>query len=100
MQAFYDAEFHREQGITEADWLQMLPGAAGPDALQLTAPGQARVVIGDGALHLAWRVLPPRQIALIRLPRLGVHYRFEGLPDDARQTFMKRFDLYIQRGGG
>jgi hypothetical protein len=44
--------------------------------------------------------MPVRQIALIRLPRLAVHYRFEGLPDDARQVFMKRFDLYIQRGGG
>jgi hypothetical protein len=100
VQAFYDADFHREQGITEADWLQMLPGAVGPDALQLTAPGHARVAIGDGTLHLAWRVMPVRQIALIRLPRLAVHYRFEGLPDDARQVFMKRFDLYIQRGGG
>lgn len=100
MQARYAPEFQREQGITEADWLQMLPGAVGSHVLHRPGPGQARVAIGDGTLHLAWRVMPVRQIALIRLPRLGVHYRFEGVPDDVRQTFMKRFDLHIQRGGG
>ena len=99
MQAHYDAEFHREQGITEADWLQLLPRAAQDHALKM-AEGQAEIAIDSGRLVLAWRVMPPRQIALIRLPRLAVHYRFEGLADADRQVFMKRFDLTIQRGGG
>lgn len=99
MQAHYDAEFHREQGITEADWLQLLPRGALGHALAL-ADGRAEITIGTGRLHLAWAVLPPRQIALVRLPRLAVHYRFDGVPDAARQAFMKRFDLTIQRGGG
>lgn len=99
MQAHYDAEFHREQGITEADWLQLLPRAAQGHALTL-GEGRAEIAVGSGALHLSWTVMPLRQIALIRLPRLAVHYRFEGLGDAERQAFMKRFDLAIQRGGG
>ena len=39
-------------------------------------------------------------IALVRLPRLHVEFRFEGLEADQRFAFMKRFDLYMQRGGG
>jgi hypothetical protein len=99
MQAHYAAEFHREQGITEADWLQLLPRAAQGHALTL-ADGRAEIAIGNGALHLNWTVMPLRQIALIRLPRLAVHYRFEGVGDAERHAFMKRFDLTIQRGGG
>jgi hypothetical protein len=100
VQAYYEAAFEREQGSTEAEWLQRLPGAAGEHALALSSPGRAVVTIGSGRLCLAWTVLPPRQIALIRLPRVQVSYRFEGVADDVRQRFMKRFDLYIQRGGG
>lgn len=99
MQPHYDAEFHREQGITEADWLQLLPRAASGHALTLV-DGQAQIAIGRGRLHLGWTVMPPRQIALIRLPRLAVRYRFEGVDSAERQAFMKRFDLTIQRGGG
>ena len=45
-------------------------------------------------------MLPPRQIALIRLPRLAVSFKFAGVADEVRHAFMKRFDLYMQRGGG
>jgi hypothetical protein len=31
---------------------------------------------------------------------LQVSFRFAGISEEARQTFMKRFDLYMQRGGG
>lgn len=91
--------FQREHGSTEAEWLAQLPGAVGPHALQL-APGQARVQIGTGELHLQWCVKPPRQIALMRLPRLAVRYHFDGVPDDVRHRFMHHFDRCMQRGGG
>ncbi len=100
MQGHYPAEFHREQGFTEADWLQCLPGAVRGCPLALGAPGHATVQIGSGQLHLSWQVRPPRQIALMRMPVLATHYRFEGVADDQRQAFMKFFDLYTQRGGG
>ena len=100
MQSHYPAEFRREQGFTEADWLACLPGALRGCPLALDGPGRATVQIGAGWLHLAWRVLPPRQIALMRIPVLAAHYRFDGVDDDQRQIFMKFFDLYTQRGGG
>ena len=62
--------------------------------------GQVRVQIGEGHLQLQWHTLPPRVIALLRLQRLAVSFVFEGVQEDARQSFMKRFDLTMQRGGG
>lgn len=100
MQGHYPVEFHREQGFTEADWLQCLPGAVAGRPLSIDAPGVATVVIGQGRLHLSWQVLPPRRIALMRMPVLATHYRFDNVPDADRQAFMKFFDLYTQRGGG
>lgn len=99
MQAHYPPEFDREVGCTEAEWLMWLPAAIG-DWPTLQAPGAWQVAIDGGSLALTWHPLPPRRIALIRLPRLAVSFCFEGVPDDLRHTFMKRFDLYMQRGGG
>jgi hypothetical protein len=41
-----------------------------------------------------------RGSAMFKLPILHVSFRFEGLDDAQRYAFMKRFDLYMQRGGG
>lgn len=93
--------FEREHGCTEAEWLQQLPGAVGAHALELDAPaGRGCVAIGDGELQLHWQVLPPRQIALIRLPRLLVRYRFSGVDAEARNRFLRYFFLFMQKGGG
>jgi len=94
-------QFSREQGCTPAEWERDLPGAVTPHAMDRPAPGQATVQLqGGGCLHLLWQVLPPRQIALVRLPRLQVHFRFEQVDAGARSAFMRRFDLFLQRGGG
>jgi hypothetical protein len=99
VQSHYPPSFEREMGCTEREWLSWLPGAVREHALTLTS-GQAGVAIGSGRLLLHWQTLPPRQIALARFPRLAVKFRFEDLDDTARQTFMRYFDLYMQRGGG
>ena len=39
-------------------------------------------------------------MARLHLPRLVVHFRFAGVDEGQRYAFMKRFDLYMQRGGG
>lgn len=104
--------FEREHGCTDAEWRGWLPGAVGPHALSVPGgeggrdapggPGAARacIALAQGRLHLAWQTLPPRRIALISMPRMTVRYRFEGVPPEARQAFMRYFDLYMQRGGG
>lgn len=92
--------FEREHGCTVAEWLAWLPLAVGPHPLRQDAADVARVVIGDGTLELRWQALPPRVIALLRMPRLRVSYRFEGVAAAERAAFMRRFDLHMQRGGG
>jgi hypothetical protein len=99
VQAHYPADFKREMGCTEAELLMWLPGAVNACPLQLM-PRSAEVAIGGGRLELAWRELPPRQIALLRMPRLAISFHFEGVAEVERQRFMRYFDLYTQRGGG
>jgi hypothetical protein len=99
MQSAYAARFEREMGCTEQEWLRWLPAAIGECEWRLVAT-QARVNIGAGCLTLHWRTGEPRVIALMRMPRLHVSFHFEGLDAQQRLSFMKRFDLYMQRGGG
>jgi hypothetical protein len=99
MQAYYPAEFRREMGCTEAELLMWLPGAVNGRPVTLL-PRAARIAVDGGRLELAWHELPPRQIALLRMPRLAISFRFEGLDEAQRQDFMRYFDLYTQRGGG
>jgi hypothetical protein len=99
VQSSYDERFEREMGCTEADWLRWLPAAVGDNHWKLQEHA-AGVRIGDGALGLKWQVGEPRVIGLVKMPRLLVSFRFAGLDAAQRYAFMRRFDLYMQRGGG
>jgi len=97
--SFYPQRFEREMACAEREWLAWLPAAIGCHRYVLQ-PGSARIFFDTGELRLNWQVLEPRAMALIRLPRLQTTFEFHGVTDDARQAFMRRFDLYMQRGGG
>ena len=99
MQADYPASFERDTGGTEAEWLLRLPGACGSNPLRVEDAG-AVVLIGSGRLFLSWRELPQRRIALMCMARMTIGFRFEGVSDEAREAFMRYFDLYMHRGGG
>ena len=99
MQSSYAEQFQRDMGCTEAEWLGWLPAAMG-DCPWQHAGQTAVATIGAGRLHLRWQVMPPRVIALMRMPVLQVNFALEGLDAQERYAFMKRFDLYMQRGGG
>lgn len=99
MQSHYAGRFTREMGCTEAEWLRWLPAAIGERAWQRDGQ-RALVDVPPGRLVLRWQVLPPRVIALVRMPVLQVDFEFEALSDEQRLAFMRRFDLYMQRGGG
>jgi hypothetical protein len=57
-------------------------------------------VVYAGRLRIEWRVQASRAIALMRIPRLWVRFEFVELTQEERYRFMRRFDLYMQRGGG
>jgi hypothetical protein len=99
MQSHYPAQFDREMGCTTTEWLGWLPAAMG-DVPWQQQEGKANARFSAGSLQITWRAGEPRRIALFKIPRLLVSFRFEGLDDAQRYTFMKRFDLYMQRGGG
>lgn len=99
VQSFYPERFERDMATTEAEWLQRLPLAIGAQAFARDGAG-VRVSLGKGALQISWQPLPPRVIALLRMPRLAVQFVFEGVDADTRLQFMQRFDLTMQRGGG
>lgn len=99
VQSHYPERFERDMATTEAEWLQRLPGAMGPHTWRRQDRGVS-VQIEGGTLHIDWHDLPARRIALLRLPRLGVRFVFEGVSEPARENFMRYFDLYMQRGGG
>ena len=85
---------------TEAEWLAWLPKAMGEHDWQRSDQTVQVRLQGGGRLHIAWKILPPRTIALMRLPRMGMTFRFEEADEQARLQFMRRFDLTTQRGGG
>lgn len=99
MQSHYPERFERDMGCTEADWQRWLPAAIGEHPWRQDGT-QATVDLPGGVLVLRWAVQPPRVIALVRLPVLRVGFAFESVDADQRRRFMKRFDLYMQRGGG
>ena len=84
MQTDYPAQFERDMGCTEAEWVAWMPRAIGAHAWQQQA-AQITVQVGSG---------------LLRMPRLLVRFEFEGVDAAGRQAFMRPFDLSLQRGGG
>jgi len=99
MQSYYPEQFEREMACLEVDWLRWLPAAVGDQFWKLHQ-GSAGVRLGDGALGLKWQQAAPRVIGLVQMPVLKVSFRFAGVDEVLRHSFMKRFDLYMQRGGG
>lgn len=100
MQAHYPAHFERDMSCTESDWLQRLPAALGEVPWQ-RAGTQLLAEIAGGRLTLTWQCAPDRPLSsLVRMPRLWAQFDFVGVDDESRHRFMKRFDLYMLRGGG
>jgi hypothetical protein len=99
VQSFYPEAFERDMGCTELEWLGWLPDALGDNAWERKA-SCVQAVIGSGNLQIDWQTASPRVLGLFRIPRLLVRFGFVGLTEAERFVFMKRFDLYMQRGGG
>jgi hypothetical protein len=63
--------------------------------------GDLHTVLSDqGTVEIALSELPPRRIASIVLPVLGVRFRFVAMDQAQWSAFLAYFDHYTRRGGG
>lgn len=98
-QAIAPFEFSWDMSISRGEFERCLPAAVGH--VSYVTSGDVFAYCADGR---AWRItlepLPDRVIALLRLPRHRVSFRFEGYDDAARAAWLERFQRHFQRGGG
>ena len=99
MQSSYAEVFTREMGCSLNEWHGWLPNAIGDHPWTLS-DSSADIRFSGGGLRIDWQVGAPRVIALASIPRLIVTFTFTNQDAAQRYTFMRRFDLYMQRGGG
>ena len=96
-------KIERIMGCSAAELLGWLPRALPGAVLALESDSEAgccRASFEDGHLLIEWRVLDPRQIAMLRVPRLNVCFTYSGLEDARRRMVQTFFDRATQRGGG
>lgn len=86
----------KEMALTRAEFLRLLPGAAGGAPVREEG-GVFRV--GD-ALEIALDPRPPRRLGLFEIPVMRVTLRFHGWTDEDAWAFVRRFDRAFQKGGG
>jgi len=91
----------RRMSISAAEFLRQLERALDGLCWRRTAPGEAKVEVTGGHLVLHWQPAPPRRLGRLSLPVLELTLTFPpACPEAARNTFLQRFDLAFQRGGG
>jgi len=94
-----DHELYREMGCTRDEFLRWLPGAT--RSAPIISNGDLHSVLSDhGTVEISISELPPRRIASIVLPVLGVRFRFVAMEEAQWSAFLKYFDHYTRRGGG
>ena len=85
----YDATTSRE------DFVRLLPAATGCAGYRPS---------GDEFIGEGWRIrlrpLPPLAIGMVRLERHRIEIEFDGLSEQAQDSFMRHFSIHYQRGGG
>ena len=93
---------NRQMGCTVEELLYWLPAATDQKIFQVNKRlDGALISFSEDGIELNINLGIPRKIALLVIPVLNVTFEFGSnwskLDVDA---FMKRFDLYTQRGGG
>lgn len=95
--------FTRTMGCNGDELAGWLPRALPAASLAIAgdaACGSCRASYPDGELLIEWHGLAPRQIALLRVPRLEVRFSYSGLEAARREAIQLYFDRATQRGGG
>ncbi|MEW6514261.1 MAG: hypothetical protein AB1443_09680 [Pseudomonadota bacterium] len=93
-----DERLVRDMATTEQEFRQGLLFAF-PEGVT-EAAGMFRIDYAGAAMEIVIAPLPPRVIALLRLPRLEVRIRFTAGTTEQQQAMLARMDRAMQRGGG
>jgi hypothetical protein len=86
-------------GISHAEFWRTLPRALERQTYEILGD---KVTITDAQSTLEIRLSPEhsRKLGALVLPVTNVHFTFKGYNSSEVESFMQRFDLYFQRGGG
>ena len=94
-----DDVFEREMGLTHREFFRTLPAAVGEQAYVVDG-STITVTLNTGRLVITLAPESVRRIASARIPKTDVHFSFENVPADEKQSFLLYFDKRFQRGGG
>lgn len=89
----------RVMACTPADLARWLVELTGSDH-GLGRTGTAELVLDWGVLTIEAAPMPPRRVALLRLPQLDVRFRYDPAFRDQARAWITHFDHHTQRGGG
>jgi hypothetical protein len=89
----------RVMACTRDDLRRWLVELTGSDH-GLATFGIAEVPLAWGVLRIEARPMPPRSVALLRLPQLDVRFRYDPAFRDQAHAWITHFDHHTQRGGG
>lgn len=96
---FPASHLHRQMGCTRAEFISWLPGATRHAPLRIDG-NMVTVLTNGGSVQIALEESVPRRVGQIALPVLEINFRFSGLDEASRDSFLAYFDLYTRRGGG
>lgn len=90
---------HREMGITEQEFLRLLPSALAGRSWRRSGDS---VLVQDGtrSLRISLTALSPRTLAALELPVTRIDIEAAGFSEAGLERFIRGFDLAYQKGGG
>jgi hypothetical protein len=92
---------HRLMGCTLKELVAWLPAASNFRSFTINRLTPNEILFPDDGVKIVAMPQQSRQIALLVIPVLDVVFNFDSRWDKlALDQFMKRFDMYTQRGGG
>ncbi|MGI9302206.1 MAG: hypothetical protein ACR2RB_05795 [Gammaproteobacteria bacterium] len=94
-----EISFSREMAYSHRDFWRTLPRAIEGQPYEI---GDKAATIGNDCRRVLIELGEEgeRAIALLRIPKTEVRFRFTGYSQADVDAFMERFDLYFRKGGG
>jgi hypothetical protein len=89
----------RVMGCSRVDVARWLVELTGSDH-GLLERGCAELQLDWGVLTIETQAMPPRRVALLRLPQLAVRFRYDPAFRYQARAWITHFDHHTQRGGG